>query len=324
MVQDANILKELYFKMLRIRYIEEKIAELYPEQEMRCPVHLSIGQEAVAVGACHALKTSDIVLSNHRAHAHYLAKGGDLKSMIAEIYLRADGCCGGRGGSMHLNDPSVGLLGSVPIVGAPIPLAVGTAFKAYLKGEATVSMVFLGEAASEEGAFYESVNFAVLHKLPMIFLCENNLYSVYSPLSVRIPEARNLLKLVEAMGAKGMCGDGNDVVEVYTKTNDAVTVARKGEGPVFLEFATYRWREHCGPNFDNHIGYRTEEEFDLWKARDPLARFRNQLESKGIISEADVEDMVLHINQEIEEAFEFAQNSSFPDPSTINQGVYAD
>jgi TPP-dependent pyruvate/acetoin dehydrogenase alpha subunit len=317
-------IKELMFKMLRIRRVEEKIVDLYPQQEMRCPVHLSIGQEAVAVGACQALEKTDVVFSNHRAHAHYLAKGGDLRSMIAEIYLRADGCCGGRGGSMHLNDPSVGLVGSVPIVGAPIPLAVGTALKAHLKGEKTVSLVFFGEAASEEGVFYESVNFAALHKLPMIFVCENNLYSVYSPLSVRVPKARDAVKLVQAMGAQGNRGDGNDAVEVYEKTREAVSAARNGEGPVFLEFSTYRWREHCGPNYDNHIGYRTEEEFEEWKAKDPTERLRGKLLKERVLSQADLEEMEGRIGDEIEDAFSFAQSSPFPDPSTIQRGVYAE
>jgi len=321
---ESDTLRLLYYKMLRIRMVEEKIAERYAEQEMRCPVHLSIGQEGVAVGACFPLKKDDFVFSNHRAHAHYLAKGGDLKSMLAEIYLRETGCCGGRGGSMHLNDTSVGFLGAVPIVGAPIPIAVGTAFKSYLKGESRVSMVFLGEAATEEGVFYESVNFAALHKLPVIFLCENNLYSVYSPLSVRVPENRDLVKLVEAAGCKGGRGDGNDVGQVVQMTHEAAERARSGKGPTLLEFSTYRWREHCGPNYDNDLGYRTEEEFLTWKRKDPLERERKKLLEAEVISMDEISSREEEIAQEIDEAFDFAKNSQFPSPSTIRDGVYAD
>lgn len=321
---ERAVQKDLFYKTLRIRRVEERIAELYPEQEMRCPVHLSIGQEAVAVGACHGLEKTDIVLSNHRAHAHYLAKGGDLKAMIAEIYLRESGCCGGRGGSMHLNDPSVGVLGSVPIVGAPIPIAVGTALKAHLKGDAAVSMVFLGEAASEEGVFYESINFAALHKLPVIFLCENNLYSVYSPMNVRVPSNRDLVKISEAMGVSADRGNGNDITEVLGKTKQAIAAARNGDGPVFLEFTTYRWREHCGPYYDNHIGYRSEEEFESWKTKDPVACFHKELEAQEALSEDELHQIEENIREEIDEAFDFAKKSPFPDPSTVHLGVYVD
>lgn len=318
-----SMLAEFFYRMLRIRRVEERIALLYSQQEMRCPIHLSIGQEAIAVGTCQVLEACDTVISNHRAHAHYLAKGGNLRSMISELYLKVDGCCRGRGGSMHLNDPSVGLIGSVPIVGSSISLAVGMALKAYMKGERAVSLVFLGEAASEEGTFYESVNFAALHKLPVVFVCENNLYSVYSPLSVRVPTTRDSVKLVEALGAKGDRGDGNEVTEVYEKVRLALQFARTGCGPVFLEFSTYRWREHCGPNYDNHIGYRTEEEFEEWKTKDPICRLQRRLEHEGVTA-GNFESMEQAITEEIDDAFKFARNSTSPNPSTIEHGVYAD
>ncbi|NDB95899.1 MAG: thiamine pyrophosphate-dependent dehydrogenase E1 component subunit alpha [Verrucomicrobia bacterium] len=184
--------------MLRIRLVEEAIAEAYPRQEMRCPVHLSIGQEAVAAGTAAALARADLAMSGHRSHAHYLAKGGDLRKMIAELMGRQNGCCRGRGGSMHLIDRSVGFMGAVPIVGSTIPIAVGLAFAEKLRGQTRVTAAFLGEAATEEGVFHESANFASLHRLPVLFVCENNLYSVYSPMAVRQPAHRAVFEVASA------------------------------------------------------------------------------------------------------------------------------
>ncbi|HIO55582.1 MAG TPA: thiamine pyrophosphate-dependent dehydrogenase E1 component subunit alpha, partial [Candidatus Marinimicrobia bacterium] len=246
--------------MLKIRIVEEKIAELYPEQEMRCPVHLCIGQEAIAAGVCANLTDKDYVLSTHRSHGHYLAKGGDMRRMIAEIYGRDTGCSHGKGGSMHLVDLAVGYLGSAPIVGSTIPIAVGTAFGSTMRGDSRVTVAFFGEGASEEGVFHESLNFALLKKLPIIFVCENNLYSVYSSMEVRQPRVREVYEVARGHGIESRQGDGNDVDEVYEMTKRAVDKARKGGGPTFLEFKTYRWREHCGPLYDNDIGYRTESE----------------------------------------------------------------
>lgn len=213
---DNDLLKKLYYHILRIRLVEEKIAALYPEQEMRCPVHLSIGQEAVAVGACAALAKEDYALSGHRSHAHYLAKGGNLNAMLAEIYGKQTGCCHGKGGSMHLIDLSAGFLGAVPIVGSTIPIAVGTAFGSFLREEMRVTLAFLGEGATEEGVFHESINFAMLKKLPIVFVCENNLYSVYSPLVVRQPADRSVVQLAQGHGIEGYQADGNDLEQVYT------------------------------------------------------------------------------------------------------------
>src|SRR3989338_9607744 len=184
----SKILLSLYRKLLLIRQTEEKIAEKYQEREMRCPVHLSIGQEAVAVGVCDNLKKEDIVYSNHRCHAHYLAKGGNLNRMIAEIYGKETGCAKGRGGSMHLIDLAAGFGGATPIVGNSVPIAVGAAFSNKLKGDKNIAVVFLGDGSTEEGVFHESLNFAILKKLPVLFVCENNLFSVYTNLSERQPK----------------------------------------------------------------------------------------------------------------------------------------
>ena len=273
----AAFFKQVYFQMLRIRLVEERIAERYPQQEMRCPVHLCIGQEAVAAGVCAALTREDYVMSGHRSHGHYLAKGGSLKAMMAELYGKATGCSRGKGGSMHLVDLEVGFLGATPIVGATIPIAVGTAFASLMRGESRVSVVFFGDAAPETGAFHESLNFAALKRLPVVFVCENNLYSTASPLSVRQPDGLELVERGRGHGVASEQGDGNDAVEVYERARRAVERARRGEGPTFLEFKTYRWREHCGPYYDNDLGYRSESEFQEWQGRCPLTRLKERL-----------------------------------------------
>ena len=312
------LLRQLHRGLLRIRLIEERIAELYHEQQMRCPVHLCIGQEAVAVGVCENLRREDYVMSGHRSHGHYLAKGGDLKAMLAEIYGKATGCSKGKGGSMHLVDLSAGFLGATPIVGSTIPIAVGAAFGSVLSGEGRISAVFFGEGATEEGVFYESVNFAVLKKLPVIFVCENNFYSVYSPLSVRQPPTRDLVKIVEGEGAAAARGDGNDVLEVYRLASDAVARARSGEGPTVLEFATYRWREHCGPNYDNDLGYRTETEFLEWKKKCPVERLERRFLEDGVATAGDFAALRQELGREIDEAVAFAKSSPFPEAGELS------
>ena len=297
---------KLFESMLRIRLVEESIANKYSEQKMRCPTHLSIGQEAIAVGVCANLTSQDQVLSTHRAHAHYLAKGGCLNSMMAEIYGKASGCSKGMGGSMHLIDTSVGFMGSTAIVGNTIPVAVGLALEKKLTRKKSIACVFFGDGATEEGAFYESVNFAIIHSLPILFICENNLYSVYSGLEVRQPLGRKIYKMVRAMGISAQHGNGNDVEEVARKVKHAKTMILKSGGPQFLEFDTYRWREHCGPNFDNNIGYREESEFLKWKKKDPLKNFYSENSQKYIDRKIDT------ISQEIDDAHQFADDSKFP------------
>ncbi|HLC49315.1 MAG TPA: thiamine pyrophosphate-dependent dehydrogenase E1 component subunit alpha [Candidatus Andersenbacteria bacterium] len=307
----------LYTAMLRIRMVEEKIVELYPEQQMRCPVHLSIGQEGVAAGVCEALDTKDTVMSGHRAHAHYLAKGGNLKKMIAEIYGRETGCCLGRGGSMHLIDLDANFKGSTPIVGGTIPVAVGLAWAAHMKKEKQVSVIFLGEGTTEEGVWHESVTFAVLHKLRVLFVCENNLYSVYTPLNERQPD-RPRTGIAKAHGLYVDHGDGNKALEVYEKTQNAVTHIRSGKGPAFIEFDTYRWREHCGPNFDNALGYRSEEEFLAWQKKDPVAQLEKQALKSGSLTQKTIVSIRSQIEQEVTDAFTFAKKSPYPKKGALN------
>jgi len=321
--RDKSDLMDLWKRMKRIRFVEETIARRYSEQKMRCPTHLSVGQEAVAVGVCSALITSDQAVSTHRAHAHYLAKGGNLKAMIAEIYGKATGCSAGKGGSMHLIDLSVGFLGSTAIVANSIPIAVGAALSSQMLNKELVACVFFGDAAVEEGVFHEVANFAVVRNLPVLFICENNLYSVYSPLSVRKPKDYKILKFVAGYGISVGHGDGNDVECVYSLTEKALQHIRNGKGPYFLEFSTYRWLEHCGPTYDNDIGYRTEEEFQEWKAKDPVQCSEEALLKSGQLTKQDITGVKQELIEEIDEAFTFAETSPFPDVKEMSQGVYA-
>jgi TPP-dependent pyruvate/acetoin dehydrogenase alpha subunit len=301
MINHLNVLEK---DMLRIRLVEESIADKYSEQKMRCPTHLSIGQEAISIGVCANLSNQDFLMSTHRAHAHYLAKGGNLKAMLAEIYGKRTGCSGGMGGSMHLIDKSVGFMGSTAIVGNTIPVAVGLGMSLKIKKQEHISCVFFGDGAVEEGVFYESINFALVHKLPVLFICENNLYSVYSGLEVRQPKDRKIFNMAQGMGICSYSGDGNNVEEVYEMTRQAKNKILSDEGPQLLEFSTYRWREHCGPNYDNHIGYRDEEEFLNWKEKDPLKAL--------MLNDEKLFSVKKSIVKEITEAHEFAEESSFP------------
>jgi pyruvate dehydrogenase E1 component alpha subunit len=321
-VLPSHRLIDLYRGMLRIRRVEETIAARYSENEMRCPVHLSIGQEGAAVAVCEALLPEDKIFSTHRCHAHYLAKGGDLRRMLAEIYGKQTGCIGGRGGSMHLMDVDVGVVASVPIVGSSIPLAVGSALADKRIGAPRVTAAFFGDASTEEGIFHESASFAMLHHLPVVFVCENNLYSVYTPIAARQPH-RPLSDLAKAHGMRALHGDGNNVIESHRLAQEAVRAARKGQGPTFLVLDTYRWREHCGPNYDNNIGYRTEAEFKKWQRRDPLAVLERHLRAAGLLDDKGKRSMLEELDAEIALAIDFARASPLPEPAQAKAHVYA-
>jgi len=315
-------LVHLHRKMLFLRMVEEAIAERYSEQEMRCPVHLSVGQEAPAAGVCEALKTTDHAFTTHRCHAHYLMKGGGLVPMLAEICGKADGCIAGRGGSMHLMDRDCGLEASVPIVGASVPLAVGAALADQLDGKDHVSVAFLGDAALEEGVFYEAANFASLHKLPVLFACENNLYSCYTSLDQRQP-ARSLMDLPRSHGIRAWEIDGSDVAAVFEAAQEAVDHARSGQGPGFLLMHTYRWLEHCGPNNDDHLGYRPPDEYDEWRDRCPLVVSAARLRERGLLDDAMEESMRDEFTAQIDAAFVVAKDASLPEPADAGRHVYA-
>jgi len=315
-------LKELYFSMLRIRMIEQRIADLYSEQEMRCPVHLSIGQEAIAVGVCEHLDDKDIVMSAHRAHAHYLAKGGNLKSMIAELYGKSTGCAMGKGGSMHLVDLNAGFFAAVPIVGSTIPIAVGVAWAFKLKKSRNIVAVFLGDGSTEQGVFFESLDFASLKNIPILFVCENNYYSVYSQLDVRQAPNRKISNLAESHGIKSFTGDGNNIDQTSKIAKEAIDYIKENNAPAFIELETFRTLEHCGPFDDDSLGYRNKGELQKWLNRDPLASCEAKLIKINKLSEIDITEIKKIINTEIDDAFKFAKESPFPDLDLLNQHIY--
>ena len=294
--------------MLYLRLFEEKIIALYPEQEMKTPVHLGIGQEAVATGCLSDLRPEDYVYSNHRGHLHYLAKGGDPFAFAAELYGREKGCARGRGGSMHLVDERVGLMGSTAIVSGGVPIATGAALGFKLQGKDSVAMVFMGDGAVDEGVVYESLAFAALKKLAVIFVVENNGYATASPVTNR-QLLDNIWKRGEAFGVEGKRVDGNDVMEVRDAAHHFVAKARRGDGPGLLECMTYRWKGHVGIMEDT--GYRTAEEIDDWKSRCPLKVMEERYGAKPD------GDTVRRIKDEIDEVFERARAAALPDPASL-------
>ncbi len=323
LIDNLEYQQQILEKLYLIRDLEEAIAEHYNEGEMRCPTHLSIGQEGVPAALSVCLTHEDLAVSTHRSHAHYLAKGGCPKAMVAEIYGKANGCSGGRGGSMHLIDESVGFKGSTAIVGNTIPIGVGLALSQKIRQEKNISVVFIGDGAIEEGVFYEAANFAAVKKLPVLFVCENNFYSVYSGLESRQPKGRKIHEMVAGLGLKTYSGDGNDVVSSHQLLAQAVAEIKQGQGPVFVELSTYRWREHCGPHYDNQLGYRSEEEFLAWQKLEPIARFEQWLQDNDLMTQQAMIDIRQQVNETIKQAFIFAKTSPFPDVSTLANHVYA-
>lgn len=314
-------LRQMYLLMLKIRKFEEKVVELYPAQDMRTPVHLYIGHEAIAAGVCLNLQKCDYVFSNHRGHGHCIAKGMDMKLMLAEFYGKKTGCCKGKGGSMHLVDPENGVLGTSAIVGGGLPLAVGAALASVMQGNGRVSVAFFGDGAVDEGSFHESLNFASLKKLPVVFVCENNFYATNSPQSAR-HSSDDIACLAEGYMMPGVCVDGNDVIAVFEAAQKAINLARNGKGPTLMECRTYRWKAHVGPDCDVEKGCRPREELDQWIKRCPIKRFRELLLDENVMSESEMHRLARQVDEEIEEAVVFAKNSPPPDPKELYEDVY--
>ena len=314
-----NLTLNLLKRMKRIREIELAIAAKYSEQLMRCPVHLSVGQEICSAALSLLIKKTDFSVSTHRGHAHYLAKGGDLKKMIAELYGKSTGCSKGKGGSMHLIDSSVRFMGTSAIVGNSIPTGTGLAMAAKINSENDISIIHIGDGATEEGSFYESLNFAALHSLPALYLCENNFFSVYSPLNVRQPKGRNIHKLAEQIGIKSFFSKSNDPKEYYAVLKEAINFCRHKVKPVFIEFETYRWLEHCGPNNDDDLKYRNKTEIKYWRDNDPIGKTEKTLtkeEKKNYLLFCE------SIKKEIHDAFRYAFESSPPKANSIFEDIY--
>jgi pyruvate dehydrogenase E1 component alpha subunit len=318
----AEVLLHMYEMMLKIRLVEEKIADLVSNKEIICPCHLSIGQEAVAVGVCAALEKNDLAYSTHRNHAHYLAKGGSIKLMMAELYGRVTGCSSGRGGSMHLVAAECGFPGASAIVGGSIPHAVGSALAYSLQGNGQVAVAFFGDGATDEGVFYESLNFAALRKLPILFVCENNFYSTHMHIFARHANV-DIHKKAEVFNLPALRIDGYNVIEVFNAARGAVERARKGIGPTFLECITYRWRGHVGPNWDIDKGLRSQEEVDFWVNNCSLKSLENYLFSEDLLSDSERSKILKEIQNDTERAVKFAKESPYPDGDNLMDYVFS-
>jgi len=312
--------------MLRLMYLircfEERAKKIFRERglqgEFLGALHSYAGEEAVAVGTCVALNRNDYIVSTHRGHGHCIAKGGDVRYMLAEIMGKETGYCRGRGGSMHMGSVEIGMLGGNGIVGAGIPIAVGAAFSADYKGSGQVTVCFFGDGAAGQGTFHESLNIASLWKLPVIFVCENNMYAVTTPVSqsFRTP---NIADMAHSYGMPGRAVDGNDVLAVYGVASEAVERARAGRGPTLVECKTYRFEPHCMVIAET----RSPEEIESWKRKDPINRLEEKLLTDGIVTLDELERMRVEVVEQMDEAERFAEESPCPKADTLKDGLYS-
>jgi len=308
---DSKTLKGFLIAMIRIREFEKLIAKHVEENKIITPCHLYIGQEAIATGVCKSLRKDDYVFGTHRSHGHYLAKGGSLKKAMAEIFGRSTGCSGGRGGSMHLCAPEVGILGTSSIVAGSVPIGIGAGLAESIKETDRISTIFHGDGVPEEGSWNESLNFAGINKLPVLFVCENNFYCTHLPIEARRIK-NNIAELASAHGIPSVTIDGNNVLEVYRTSQQTVTKIRRGEGPQFIECKTYRWLGHVGPKDNLEVGLRCREELDAWKTRCPIKMYEEFLLGNKIISQEEKESIHSLIQCEIDDALHFSLSSPYP------------
>lgn len=309
-------IERLYWSLRRIRRVEEVIAEIYPSDKIKSPVHLAIGQEQVSVGVCSVLRPEDIVGGSYRSHAVYLAKGGNLPAMMAEMYGKDTGCARGKGGSMHIIGPEANVLGSSAVVGTVIPIAAGNALAIKMRGENRVVAAFFGDGATEEGCFYETLNFAALKKLPILFVCENNGYAIHEPLSKRWAN-EDVCGRVRAFGIPAHQIPDGDVFAIRRAAAEAVDRIRAGKGPEFMECKVYRWLEHVGPNLDYDQGYRSRSEADVWMRNDQMKRLAD------LLPQTVRERLDSEIENEIAAAVAFAEDSPSPEPNELYSDVFA-
>jgi 2-oxoisovalerate dehydrogenase E1 component len=321
--EDLTLTKDQYLgllgKMLLIRSCEEQLVKSYARGEIPGGMHTYIGEEAVATGVCAHLRKEDAVFSTHRGHGHALAKGIKPERLIAEVMGKATGCCGGRGGSMHLFDPSVGFYGSSGIVGPSILLASGAGYAAKLAGKDLVGVSFFGDGGSNNGAFHEGINMATAWQLPVIFVCENNMYATEVPFA-KISKSPSVAARAQGYGLPGVEVDGNDVLAVYQAAGEAVSRARAGHGPTLIECHTYRTRAHSEGMRDT--GYRTQDEIDSWKARDPIGLYKAYLIEAGSVTQSEIDALEAEIKKTAEAAADFARKSPLPDPATVEDYLY--
>jgi TPP-dependent pyruvate/acetoin dehydrogenase alpha subunit len=314
-----NILK-IYKKMIKIRKYDEKIISEYSKQQIRCPVHLSIGQEAISAGILSAMSDKDIVMSNHRAHGHYIAKGCDLQKMTSEIYGKKNGCAGGKGGSMHLIDLKKNFFGSTPIVASTLPILTGIAFANKLKQEQNLSIIFFGDGAYESGNFHECLNFASTNKLKILFVCENNYFSVYSPLKYRQPLKHRISEVAKKHNILSKAIDGNKADKIFNVTENLKKKIIQNEKPGFLELFTYRHYEHCGPNYDDNLDYRDLKITKQWIKKDPIIYFEKKY--KNYLQEFN--EIKKKTDFEINKIFNKTVKESYPDKVSLFRNLYAD
>ncbi|MDH7564642.1 MAG: thiamine pyrophosphate-dependent dehydrogenase E1 component subunit alpha [Candidatus Bathyarchaeota archaeon] len=308
----------MYRKMIQIRSFEEKLFELYSQNLVPGTIHLYAGEEAVAVGVCSSLRKEDYITSTHRGHGHCIAKGADLKRTMAEILGKKTGYCKGKGGSMHIADFSIGMLGATAVVGAGLPIAVGAGLSVKLRKTDQIVACFFGEGASNQGTFHESLNMASIWKLPVIFVCENNLYAMGTRQSIAM-NIENIADRAAAYGIPGVSVDGNDVLAVYEEACKASERARRGEGPTLIECKTYRHRGHSRVD---PARYRSKEEVAEWLSKDPIKRFRDKLLRSAVV-EGEIQAVEKEVSLQIEEALHFAMESPYPQPGEALEDVYA-
>jgi len=316
---DPQLLVEMLRRMALIRAFDSGLPALYTQGLVRGSSHASIGQEAVAIGACFALKNTDYVTSTHRGHGHTIAKGGDVKRMMAELLGRAAGYCRGKGGSMHIADFSIGMLGANGIVGGGIGIATGAALSVSMRGSQEVVLCFFGDGAINQGVFLECGNMAAIWKLPLILLCENNQFAM----STRPAETTSVSELTQRAAAFGISGtkvDGMDVLAVFDAVAEAATQARKGQGPSFIEAVCYRYEGHFS---GDNLKYRSKDERAAWSEKDPILRLRNRLIDAKLLTAREADDLVGDADRQIDEALEFAKASPLPDPDTAWEDLYA-
>ncbi|MBC7263514.1 MAG: pyruvate dehydrogenase (acetyl-transferring) E1 component subunit alpha [Chloroflexi bacterium] len=313
-------LLDMLEKMYTIRYFEQKADELFGRGKIHGTMHLSVGQEATAVGSIAPLRPNDYIASTHRGHGHCIAKGADVRRMMAEFLGKETGYCRGRGGSMHIADVEAGNLGATGVVGGGIPTAVGAALASKLAGDDKVTICFFGDGAANLGIFHEGLNLAAIWQLPVVFVCENNQYGMSMPVQKSMP-VKDVAERAASYAMPGVVVDGNDVLQVYEAVSEAVQRAREGKGPSLIECKTYRWKGHSKSDQER---YRTREEVEAWKKKDPIARFQKWLLEKGIATEEEIEAISARARQIIEDAVAFAETSPEPSPDTIMEGVYAE
>jgi pyruvate dehydrogenase E1 component alpha subunit len=314
--------RQLLRKMLEIRLFEEKIVDQYARGNVPGLAHLYIGEEAVAVGACAALEEQDLITSTHRGHGHCIAKGADTKRMMAELFGKKTGYCKGKGGSMHIASMDVGMLGAMGIVGSGAPIAVGAALAAKLRDSGQVVLCFFGDAASNTGAYHEASNFAATHKLPVVFVCENNLYGI-SVCMTRHTAIAHIADRAAGYAMPGVRVDGNDVLKVYESVGRAVKAARAGQGPTLVECKTYRFRGHFEGDPNQGARYRDKKEVEAWMAQCPIKRFKERLLKKKLATAAELEKLEEEVVQQIEAAMKYADESPFPAGEEALEDVFA-